>query len=361
MLTPIAWGDDETKVPHSRACCTRSRRTSARVCSMSTPTVRPSSLTCSQVRLVSLAEELQVCQTLHRSVRRRRDSWFLDYFAGSGNDRPRRHQPEPRGRRRRKFILVEMGDYFDTVLLPRLKKVTFTPEWKDGKPSARHARGSRAQPAHHQGRPPRILRGRAQQPGDCAAPTRSKPARRSPRRRARTGSRSSTCSATCSTWRRAAASRCSTSQAFTDPTAYKLKVKRPGSDESREVNVDLLETFNWLIGLTVQHIAAPQTFSAAFERDSEKRLRLKGRSSRSRRAVVVPHRHRHHARRAQDARHLAQAHRRSPSRAGQPGARRVVHEAGLLEPRTASSTSSTSTATTTWRTSRRPTTPGRCG
>ena len=33
-------------------------------------------------------------------------------------------------------------------------------------------------------------------------------------------------------------------QAFTDPTAYKLKVKRPGSDESREVNVDLLETFN---------------------------------------------------------------------------------------------------------------------
>ena len=66
-------------------------------------------------------------------------------------------------------------------------------------------------------------------------------------------------------------------QAFTDPTAYKLKVKRPGSDESREINVDLLETFNWLVGLTVRHIAAPQTFSAAFERDTEKRLRLKGR------------------------------------------------------------------------------------
>ena len=66
-------------------------------------------------------------------------------------------------------------------------------------------------------------------------------------------------------------------QAFTDPTAYKLKVKRPGSDESREVNVDLLETFNWLIGLTVKHMAAPQMFSTAFERDSEKRLRLRGR------------------------------------------------------------------------------------
>jgi adenine-specific DNA-methyltransferase len=66
-------------------------------------------------------------------------------------------------------------------------------------------------------------------------------------------------------------------KAFADPTAYKLKVKRPGSDESREVNVDLLETFNWLIGLTVQGIAAPQAFTAEFERDTEGRLVLKGR------------------------------------------------------------------------------------
>ena len=31
-----------------------------------------------------------------------------------------------------------------------------------------------------------------------------------------------------------------------------------------------------MVGLTVQHIAAPQTFTAEFERDSEKRLQLKG-------------------------------------------------------------------------------------
>ena len=74
--------------------------------------------------------------------------------------------------------------------------------------------------------------------------------------------------------RRAAASRSSTCRPSTDPTAYKLKVKRPGSDESREVDVDLLETFNWLIGLTVQHIAAPRSFGATFERDDERRLRL---------------------------------------------------------------------------------------
>ena len=64
--------------------------------------------------------------------------------------------------------------------------------------------------------------------------------------------------------------------AFSDPSAYRLKVKVPGSDESREVNVDLLETFNYLIGLTVKHIAVPQAFQAAFRRDEESRLQLDG-------------------------------------------------------------------------------------
>ena len=66
-------------------------------------------------------------------------------------------------------------------------------------------------------------------------------------------------------------------QAFSDPTAYRLKVKRPGTDESRETNVDLLETFNWLLGLAPQHIAAPQSFDAAFERDGEGRLGIASR------------------------------------------------------------------------------------
>ncbi len=97
-------------------------------------------------------------------------------------------------------------------------------------------------------------------------------------------------------------------QAFTDPTAYKLKVKRPGSDESREVNVDLLETFNWLIGLTVQHIAAPQSFTRRVRARRREAAAPEGPAQAGRRRpVVVPHRHRHDARRPQDARHLAQA------------------------------------------------------
>ena len=58
----------------------------------------------------------------------------LDYFAGSGTTG---HATIHRNREdggRREFILVEAGDHFNTVLLPRIKKVTFSPEWRDGKP-----------------------------------------------------------------------------------------------------------------------------------------------------------------------------------------------------------------------------------
>ncbi|MBI4681167.1 MAG: site-specific DNA-methyltransferase, partial [Nitrospirae bacterium] len=34
---------------------------------------------------------------------------------------------------KRKYILVEMGEYFDRVILPRIKKVVFSDKWKDGK------------------------------------------------------------------------------------------------------------------------------------------------------------------------------------------------------------------------------------
>jgi len=58
----------------------------------------------------------------------------LDFFAGSGTTGHAVIKLNREDGGRRKFILVEMAQYFDTVLLPRIKKVIFTPEWKEGKP-----------------------------------------------------------------------------------------------------------------------------------------------------------------------------------------------------------------------------------
>ena len=201
----------------------------------------------------------------------------LDYFAGSGTTGHAVINLNREDGGRRKFILVEMGDYFDTVLLPRIKKVTFTPGWKNGKPK-RLATPKEAE------RSPRIVKVIRLESYEDAL--NNLEIRRTENQQlllddAEAQGTDGLREQYILRYMLDVETRGSQSllnvQAFTDPTAYKLKVKRPGSDESREVNGDLLETFNWLIGLTVRHIAAPQTFSAAFERDSEKRLRLKGR------------------------------------------------------------------------------------
>ena len=59
---------------------------------------------------------------------------ILDHFAGSGTTGHAVMNLNREDGGHRRFILVEMGEYFDTVLLPRIKKVAFTPEWKNGKP-----------------------------------------------------------------------------------------------------------------------------------------------------------------------------------------------------------------------------------
>lgn len=58
----------------------------------------------------------------------------LDYFAGTGTMGHAIINVNRADDGERKFILVEMGTYFDSVLVPRIKKTIFTPEWKDGKP-----------------------------------------------------------------------------------------------------------------------------------------------------------------------------------------------------------------------------------
>lgn len=58
----------------------------------------------------------------------------LDFFAGSGTSMHAAINLNRLDGGRRKFIGIEVEQYFDTILLPRIKKVAFTPDWKDGTP-----------------------------------------------------------------------------------------------------------------------------------------------------------------------------------------------------------------------------------
>ena len=59
---------------------------------------------------------------------------ILDYFAGSGTTAHAVINLNREDKGNRQYILVEQGEYFDTVLKPRVQKVIYSQEWKDGKP-----------------------------------------------------------------------------------------------------------------------------------------------------------------------------------------------------------------------------------
>lgn len=59
---------------------------------------------------------------------------ILDYFAGSGTTAHAVINLNRDDKGNRKYILVEQGEYFDTVLKPRIQKVVYSEKWKDGKP-----------------------------------------------------------------------------------------------------------------------------------------------------------------------------------------------------------------------------------
>jgi len=58
----------------------------------------------------------------------------LDYFAGSGTTAHAVMNLNREDGGSRKYILVEMGDHFSDVIIPRIKKIAFNSKWKDGKP-----------------------------------------------------------------------------------------------------------------------------------------------------------------------------------------------------------------------------------
>lgn len=61
------------------------------------------------------------------------DDLCLDFFGGSGTTAHAVINSNRKDAGNRRYVLVEMAEYFDSVILPRIKKVVFCEKWKDGK------------------------------------------------------------------------------------------------------------------------------------------------------------------------------------------------------------------------------------
>ena len=85
----------------------------------------------------SFPKPTKIVQTVIEQTESQKNSLILDYFAGSGTTghaviNLNRADGED-GKRR--FVLAEQGRYFDSVLVPRLKKAAFAERWKGGRPA----------------------------------------------------------------------------------------------------------------------------------------------------------------------------------------------------------------------------------
>ena len=66
----------------------------------------------------------------------------LDYFAGSGTTGHAVLNLNKADNGNRKFILVEMGDYFDSTLKERIRRIMFSENWKDRRPKSKEIDGT---------------------------------------------------------------------------------------------------------------------------------------------------------------------------------------------------------------------------
>lgn len=161
----------------------------------------------------------------------------VDFFAGSGTTGHAIIKLNREDNGNRKYVLVEMGEYFNLVTKPRMQKAAYSDEWLDGKPQNRATGASQI-----------IKYMRLESYEDAL--TNIELSDNSGQLKALLGedymihymmdleSRGSLLDV----------------EAFANPFAYTMKITE--KNECKERPVDLVETFNYLIGLTVARQSA---------------------------------------------------------------------------------------------------------
>jgi len=172
----------------------------------------------------------------------------LDFFAGSGTTGHAVIKLNHEDRGHRKYILVEMGEYFNTVTKPRVEKIIYSEDWKKGKPVSRrgssHAFKYLRLESYEDSLNNIVLAGSKHDMLDEV--------------RAREGYFLSYMLD-----KEASGSASLLNVEMLDkPFSYKMNITR--NFESAERNIDLVETFNYLVGLTVKKSHALVTFDADF-------------------------------------------------------------------------------------------------
>ncbi|MDA8654087.1 DNA methyltransferase [Alphaproteobacteria bacterium] len=174
------------------------------------------------------------------------DELTLDFFAGSGTTGHAIIDMNRKDGGKRKYALVEMGEYFASVTHPRILKAAYSKDWKDGKPISREG-------VSH------VLKYMALEQYEDALDNLG--LNKSETQAALLASNPTLNEQYMLGYMLDVESRGSQSllniDDFADPFAYTLRITR--NDDTQLVNVDLVETFNYLLGLTIRTVDRDKT------------------------------------------------------------------------------------------------------
>lgn len=177
-------------------------------------------------------------------------SLILDYFAGSGTTGHATINLNRNDSGNRKYILVEMGEYFNSVTKPRMQKVVYSADWKDGKPQNRNTGISQ------------IIKYMTLESYEDALSN----IQLDDETHGMLGLFSDNYMIHYMLDLESRGSLLNL-DAFRDPFSYKMKITE--KNECKERDVDVVETFNYLIGLTVSHQGLTTYFTAKPAADGE--------------------------------------------------------------------------------------------
>ncbi len=175
----------------------------------------------------------------------RKDSIILDCFGGSGSTAHAVISLNREDRGSRKYVLAEMGDHFETVIVPRLKKAAYAEGWRGGKPIDHTSGISHAF---------KIVRLESYEDTlNNLHVRRTHEQEKSLRMQDHSQADEYMLGYFLDAETAGSPSVLDVAQ-FRDPFSYKLQIATRSAGETKPTTVDLVETFNWLIGLKVKHI-----------------------------------------------------------------------------------------------------------
>lgn len=247
----IAWGPDETKVPRLKRMLHEVETNIAKsVFSDYSDGEKQTSALFGKSGLFLAPKHADFVSRfiLHST---KKTGLVLDCFGGSGSTAHAVIATNQLDHGDRKYIVAEMGQHFETLIVPRLKKVAYATDWKEGKPKARNAGVSHAF---------KIVRLEGYEDTLNNLKLRRASEQEAALSKAGELTRDQYLLSYFLDVESAGSKSLLDLAEFRDPFAYKMNIATSSAGETKETTVDLVETFNWLLGLKVKHIDSQRGF-----------------------------------------------------------------------------------------------------